>query len=60
MKLSNKKLAEEIEILKESTYTRYAIKLYNDKINVGVIDDADVSLAYTGSCGDTRNFFENQ
>jgi hypothetical protein len=41
--LLDKKFAEEIETLKESNYTIYAIKLCNDQMNIGVIDDADMS-----------------
>jgi nitrogen fixation NifU-like protein len=55
--LSDKHIAEKIELLKESNYTSYAIKLYIDNTNVGVIEDPDVALAYTGPCGDTIKIY---
>ena len=44
---------EKIGLLKEAGYSRNAIELYNNRINVGIIKNADVALAYTGPCGDT-------
>jgi nitrogen fixation NifU-like protein len=45
------------ELLKNSGYSKKAIKLYLTKVNVGDIKSADVALAYTGPCGDTCKIF---
>jgi NifU-like protein involved in Fe-S cluster formation len=38
--------------LKSAGYSGKAIELYVNKVNVSVIDNPDVALAYTGPCGD--------
>jgi NifU-like protein involved in Fe-S cluster formation len=43
---------EELKLLEESGYSKKAIKLYADKINVGVIKSPDIVETYTGPCGD--------
>ena len=48
---------ETIELLKNSGYSKKAIELYLNNVNVGDIEAADVALAYTGPCGDTCNIF---
>ena len=48
---------EKIELLKNTGYSRKAIGLYIKEVNVGVIENADVTLAYTGPCGDTCKIF---
>lgn len=44
---------DEFKLLKDAGYSAKAIELYMKKVNVGVIENPDVSLAYTGPCGDT-------
>lgn len=48
---------EEFELLKEAGYSEKGIELYRDKVNVGVIGNPDVSLAYTAPCGDTMKLY---
>jgi NifU-like protein involved in Fe-S cluster formation len=43
---------EELKLLEESGYSKKAIRLYADKINVGVIKSPDIIETYTGPCGD--------
>jgi nitrogen fixation NifU-like protein len=56
-KLSEKLSEEKIELLKEAGYSKNAIALYGNRVNVGTIKNADVSLAYTGPCGDTIKLY---
>jgi nitrogen fixation NifU-like protein len=44
-------------LLPEAGYPRKAIELYRCKVNVGVIENPHVALAYTGPCGDTIKLF---
>ena len=44
---------EEFELLRDVDYSVKAIDLYMNKVNVGVIENSDVNLDYTGPCGDT-------
>jgi len=55
--LSEKLTKEKIELLKEAGYSRNAIELYGNRVNVGIIENADVALAYTGLCGDTTKLY---
>ena len=48
---------EEFELLKDAGYSEKVIKLYRNKVNVGVIEKPDVNLAYTGPCGDTMKIY---
>jgi nitrogen fixation NifU-like protein len=48
---------EELGLLKELGYSKKAVKLYVDKINVGVIDDPDVTETYVGPCGDVIKLY---
>ena len=48
---------EELELLEKSGYSSKVIKYYKDKVNVGLINDADAALAYTGPCGDTIKLY---
>jgi NifU-like protein involved in Fe-S cluster formation len=43
---------EEIKLLEESGYSEKAIKLYAEKVNVGVIESPDIVETYAGPCGD--------
>ncbi len=51
--VSDKLTEEKIELLKNAAYSKKAVELYVKKVNVGVIENSDVTLAYTGPCGDT-------
>jgi nitrogen fixation NifU-like protein len=52
------KLTEEkLELLKNAGYSNNAIELYANNVNVGAIENADVTLPYTGPCGDTCKIF---
>jgi len=55
--LSEKLTKEKIELLKKAGYSRNAIELYGNRVNVGIIENADVALAYTGLCGDTTKLY---
>ena len=48
---------ERIELLKNAGYSKKAIELYANKVNVGTIEDADVALSYTGPCSDTCKIY---
>jgi NifU-like protein involved in Fe-S cluster formation len=48
---------EESSLLLEAGYPRKAIELYTGRVNVGVIENPDVALAYKGPCGDTIKLF---
>ncbi len=48
---------EESRLLLETGYPRKAIELYADRVNVGIIENPDAVLAYTGPCGDTIKLF---
>ena len=55
--VSDKLTEEKIELLKNTGYSKKAVELYANKVNVGVIENADVTLAYTGPCGDTCKIY---
>ena len=55
--VSDKLTKEKIELLKNAEYSKKAIELYANKVNVGIIENADVTLAYKGPCGDTCKIF---
>ena len=48
---------EEFELLKEAGYSEKVIELYRNEVNVGVLKNPDVNLAYTGPCGDTMKLY---
>jgi nitrogen fixation NifU-like protein len=56
-KFSKELAKEELSFLEEAGYSREAIEFYVGKINVGVIENPDVALAYTGPCGDTIKLY---
>jgi NifU-like protein involved in Fe-S cluster formation len=56
-KLSDKLTEEMRELLSNSGYSNKTIELYTNRVNVGSIENADVTLAYTGPCGDTCKIF---
>lgn len=55
--VSKKLTKEEFELLKDTGYSGKVIELYTNKVNVGVIENPDVNLAYTGPCGDTMKLY---
>ena len=48
---------EEFELLKDAGYSEKVIEIYKNKMNVGVIENPDANLAYTGPCGDTMKLY---
>ena len=48
---------EELELLEKAGYSKKAIEFYGNKVNVGVIENADVALAYFGPCGDAMKLY---
>lgn len=48
---------EEFELLKDAGYSDRVIEVYRNKVNVGVMENPDVNLAYTGPCGDTMKIY---
>ena len=55
--MSRKLTREKLELLKGAGYSGRAIELYVNKVNVGLIENPDVALAYTGPCGDTIKLY---
>jgi NifU-like protein involved in Fe-S cluster formation len=55
--VSTKLTEEEVELLKGAGYSETVIELYRNKINIGIMKDPDVNLAYTGPCGDTMKLY---
>jgi len=55
--MSRKRTRENLELLKAAGYSGRVIELYGNKVNVGLIENPDVALAYTGSCGDTIKLY---
>ena len=47
---------EEIELIK-MTKSRRALEYFRNRINLGKIENADASLSYTGSCGETMDLY---
>lgn len=48
---------EDFELLKEAGYSDRAIELYESKVNVGSIENPDVTFVYTEPCGDTLKLY---
>jgi NifU-like protein involved in Fe-S cluster formation len=51
-KMSRKLAQEELKLLGESGYSKKAIELYVNKVNVGELENPDVVTTYRGPCGD--------
>jgi nitrogen fixation NifU-like protein len=47
----------ELKFLEEAGYSRKVIDLYDYRVNVGIMENPDVVLAYTGPCGDTIELY---
>jgi nitrogen fixation NifU-like protein len=50
--MSRKLAQEELKLLGESGYSKKAIELYVNNVNVGVIENPDIVSTYFGPCGD--------
>jgi len=50
-------MSEVRELLKTSGYSNRAIEYYENRLNVGSIENPDAHFAFTGPCGDTMEFF---
>lgn len=48
---------EELELLEEAGYSKKAIELYENKVNVGVIKNPDIVSTYIGLCGDVIKIY---
>ena len=55
--ISQELTEEELSLLEEVGYSKKAIELYCGKANVGVLENPDVTLAYTSPCGDTIRLY---
>ena len=55
--LSKKLTTEEHKLLREAGYSDKVIELYKNKVNIGLIKNPNVALAYTGPCGDTMKLY---
>ncbi|MFA5364493.1 MAG: iron-sulfur cluster assembly scaffold protein [Candidatus Bathyarchaeia archaeon] len=55
--MSDQLTEEKLELLNIAGYSKKAIDLYLEKVNVGVIENANVELPYTGPCGDTCKIY---
>jgi len=55
--VSDQLTEEKIEIQKNAGYSKNSIELYANKVNVGAIENADVTLPSTGPCGDTCKIY---
>jgi nitrogen fixation NifU-like protein len=56
-KVSRKFAEEELKLLEESGYSKKAIWLYVNSVNVGTIDNPDVVTTYRGPCGDVIKLY---
>lgn len=50
--MSRKLAQEELKLLGKSGYSKKAIELYVNKVNVGELENPDVVTTYFGLCGD--------
>ena len=48
---------EELELLEEAGYSKKAIELYGNKVNVGVMKSPDVVFGHIGPCGDVVKLY---
>jgi nitrogen fixation NifU-like protein len=55
--MPSKLAKEELELLRESGYSKKAIQLYMDKVNVGILKNSDIVQTYTGPCGDVIKLY---
>ena len=57
--LASEENKEKIKLLKESGFSKKSINYFLNEVNVGKLENADVSEMYTGPCGDTMAFYLN-
>jgi nitrogen fixation NifU-like protein len=55
--MSKKLTEEELKLLEESGYSKKAIELYVDKVNMGVIKNSDLVETHVGPCGDVIKLY---
>ena len=55
--MSDLSTRKKILIQENSFYSKKAINLYVNKVNLGIIKNANVVLDYTGPCGDTCEIY---
>ncbi len=55
--MSKKLTEEELKLLEESGYSKKAIELYVDKVNMGVIKNPDLVETHVGPCGDVIKLY---
>ena len=55
--MSKNLMTEEHKLLREAGFSDRVIELYQNKVNVGLIMNPDVALAYMGPCGDTIKIY---
>ena len=55
--MPRKLTGEELKLLKESGYSKRAIELYVDKVNVGILKNPDIVETYVGPCGDVIKLY---
>lgn len=56
-KMPRKLTEEELNLLKESGYSKKAIELYVDKVNVGILENPDIVETHVGPCGDVIKLY---
>jgi nitrogen fixation NifU-like protein len=55
--MQRKLVKVELKLLEESGYSKKAIQLYMDKVNVGAMENPDIVQAYLGPCGDVVKLY---
>jgi len=55
--MSRRPAEEELKLLAESGYSRKAIELYVNNVNVGAIENPDIVTTYRGPCGDVIKLY---
>ena len=55
--MQRKLVKVELKLLEESGYSKKAIQLYMDKVNMGTMENPDIVQAYLGPCGDVVKLY---
>jgi nitrogen fixation NifU-like protein len=55
--MQRKLVKEELRLLEESGYSKKAVQLYMDRVNVGTMENPDVVQTYLGPCGDSVRLY---
>lgn len=50
-------MEEQLRLLAESGYTKKAIELYVNNVNVGALENPDIVTTYLGPCGDVIKLY---